>query len=206
MLNMRIDRNGIFVLILSVTVISCKTADSVSMEELKSFVLEPGHGLNQSVTRNEIRLEVTYRPKDLVIVQDVGTENKTKWVETKAQLDSLDYFVLKISRQGEEVQNTLAGDQVKFNSAISYLSSGIENDIFMTMEEGEVVRMESSSFVPTFGISNGTTVLLVFKSYLDKRARDFSIIFRDSMFGTGSSEFRFAGSDITNVPSLQTQF
>lgn len=206
MLVMVINRKRGFVFAIGVVLVSCGGPKTVSIDELKGFIQEPEHGLIQTIAMNGITLEVLYRPKDFVIAQDIDSDEEKEWLKAREKLDSLDYFVLKISRSGEEVQNKFAGNQSRFDNAINYLSNGIQEDVSIVEDGGKVFEAESTSFAPTFGISDGTRVLLVFKTFLQEDPRDFIITFDDGMFGSGRSEFRFEGDNIEKVPIVARQF
>ena len=206
MLSMVINCKYSAVLVIGLMLTSCGEPRAVSLDELKTYIQEPEHGLVQKTINSEITLEVLFRPRDLVIAQNMADGTDAEWHNAREQFDSLDYFVLKISRAGEEVQSKFAGNQSLLEDAVGYLSSGIQQDVSVVDRLGKVFKAEGVSFVPTFGISNGTNVLLVFKSFLQEDPRDFTMTFHDQMFGSGNSEFRFEGSDIENVPVVISQF
>lgn len=173
----------------------------LSKEELNSYVMNPENGLLKRVTKERTVFELVYRPKDQVIGQTAGTDGAL-WVEEQERVDSLDYFILRLSRDSKEIENHLAGDVAGFNRAIAYLSGGISSDIRM-MLGNEVLLPEQSVYVPTFGSTGVTSIMLVFKSSLHTRKGAFTVVFDDTLIGTGTSEFSFSCSHIRNIPRLR---
>lgn len=189
-------------IIVSILFLGCSgKIQHVSEKELKAYVTDPRNGLLKSTVTGGTVIEVIYRPRDLIIAQNAGT-GMVLWMEEERKLDSLDYFVLRLSRNGGEIQSALASDAVKFNRAIAYLSGGIQNDIYL-LSGSVTFAPEQVIFVPTFGSAGATSVMLVFRSSLSARSGDFSIVFEDAVFGTGSNEFVFSSDRIRSVPRLK---
>jgi hypothetical protein len=189
--------------LLAFLICSCEPHSYLPMDQLKSYPLNKENGLYQSAQVGAILIEVIYRPKDLIIAQEVDVINDdTQWVAQERRLDSVDYFVLRLSRSGDEIENMYAGREARYQQVISYLSGGIGSDL--SLKRGnETIEIEGLAFAPTFGGSNASSVLMIFKSYLSKVERDFSVEFNDSQFGTGLNSFRFKAKAIGSCPKLR---
>lgn len=189
-------------ILVSFLLLSCSgQAQRVTEEELNAYVRDPENGLLKRITNERTVLELVYRPKDQVIAQTVGMDGAL-WGEEQKRLDSLDYFILRLSYDGKEIVNRLAGDTGRFNQAIAYLSAGISNNIRM-MFGTEILRPEQSVYVPTFGSAGAASIMLVFKSSLHARKGPFTIVFDDKVLGTGRSEFNFSCRHISKIPRLK---
>jgi hypothetical protein len=170
-------------------------------QELQQYLRADENGLIHRRETAGTLIEIIYKPKDLVIAQEVGSDGK-RWSEIERELDSLDYFVLKLSRNNQEIENSLAGDPGRFTRAVSYLAGEMSADVSLQIE-GEKLDVEDMIYVQTFGSASGSNILFVFKSALEKRDEDFSFVFDDAMFGTGRSQFDFEIEKINDIPKLK---
>ena len=180
--------------------VSCNGLDAVSSEELHAYVLNPKNGLMKSLSDGDIRVDLVYRPKDLVVEQEADGDTGRR-EEAERNLDSLDYFILQVSRNGNEIENEHAGNPDKFSKIIGHLSSSIAADIYLLKERK--FYPESSILARGYGMSGATSVLLVFKTALSKQKDSFTIIFDDSFLGIGRKEFQFECDDIHDAPRLK---
>jgi hypothetical protein len=184
-------------------VCSCTPNSYLPMDQLKSYPLDKENGLYQSTQVGEVLIEVIYRPKDLIIAQEVDlvTDDK-QWVAQEKKLDSVDYFVLRLSRGGDEIENVYAGNEARYQQVVSYLSGRIGSDLSLKRGD-ETIEIEGLAFAPTFGGSNASSILLIFKSHISKVERDFFVEFDDSQFGTGLNSFSFHANAVRNCPKLK---
>ena len=175
----------------------------LSEADMKKYPNDPANGLMQRVEKGEFLLEMCYRPKDLIVSQDLDDpKDITRRKETLQRLDSMDYFVLRLSRDGHEIETDFATDDERFNEVINYLSFYISRDIFMVHEK-DTIRLADLGYARTFGSDRATSLLAVFKSNLKSKKGNTSIYFDDAMLGTGLSEFEFKIKDIKDIPQLK---
>ncbi|HEX5167647.1 MAG TPA: hypothetical protein VFW11_00635 [Cyclobacteriaceae bacterium] len=191
-----------FIGLIFLTGVNCCVSESVSKEELSTYVTNDNNGLVKTAEKNNVDIHLVYRPKELVLLQEAepGTD---EWIRAMKNLDSLDYFVLQISKNGHEVENTWVHDDRQFLHAVKYLSDGITNEIEMEIGNNSILP-EQTVFSQTFGTAGRTSVLIVFKSYLEKQVGTFKVVWKDSALGVGRVEFTFQTSDIRKVPKLKT--
>lgn len=173
----------------------------VSVDELRAYSLNESNGLLQRVDNGNSVVEVIYHPKDLVFIQEISGRSLSK-----EQFDSIrngiqvyDYFLLKLSKNGQEIVNSYTNDRIAYNKAINYLSYGISADIVL-VNNNESIDVEDFSYSQTFGSSSSSTLLVVFKSSLQDRLGRVLFIFNDNFFNTGVSEFQFKTEDIRAIP------
>src|SRR5690349_5842912 len=109
---MKINRFIILMLVLLSLMTACGPS-YVSEAELREYVADPDKGLISRVESGSILLELVYRPKDLVKALELREiENSSERNKIIARVDTLEYFVLRLSRQGQEIENALAGNSV----------------------------------------------------------------------------------------------
>ena len=175
----------------------------VSSKQLLQYALDPKNGLYQKANRNGILVEVFYKPHQLIMAQEI---KGARW--TTSQLDSInkhfseyDYFVLRLSRNGQEIERSYAGDEAEFNKVNSYLSFEIGNDITLTLSQ-DTFKVKDFIHTRTFGSGPSSDILFAFKSNLAQSKGTVKFIFDDSQFNSGRNEFDFAISDIKSTPVI----
>lgn len=192
----------IAVIVVSTLLAGC-SAKTMSKDELSSYLHDESNGLLKKIRSKDVLLELVYRPNDLIVAQEIDEMDYTS-----GQIDSIKnryqeyvYFILKLSRNGQEITNSFASDPQQFNRAIEYLSFEIGRD-FQLVNETEKLAVEDFMHTRSFGASNANTVLLAFKSNLVSRSQDFSLLFEDTFFRTGMHQFDFEIDDLKSIPQL----
>jgi hypothetical protein len=188
-------------ILLAIVTVACDGRQQLSLSELKTYPLDPANGLVQTVGNNGFNFEMIYRPKDLIIEQNVGIQRGPLWDSLAAQLKTYDYFVLRISRDRKEVETFFAGDPASYSGVVNYLNGAIANDITMYVGD-ETMPVSDALFAPSYGMSDASSIMLTFNSNLLDRKSDFTIVFEDSKFGTGRHEFSFEFASIDEIPQL----
>ncbi|WP_333818618.1 hypothetical protein [Ohtaekwangia sp.] len=193
-------RYFVFVALL-VSIVSCKKEVS-SIKELQSYVFDSENGLHKVKNRKDLKLEAFYRPRALVLEQQLkGVSDKDEAARVKQMVDSLDYFVLHISRDDHELERDYASNPTDQYEVQRYLSQGIVDDLAI-ITDNEIFRPIDIAYIPTFGASSATSVLVVFGGRVSERSGDLKFCFHDTRFGTGMHEFLFKTDDIRDIPIL----
>jgi hypothetical protein len=195
-------RNVFFSFLLLLSIISCNGKKYLSPEALKQYPLDPENGLYKAEEKNGVKLEMIYRPKDLIIAQEVEGDDPTQWKVVEEKLDTFDYFIFRLSKNGKEIQNEYASDPVIFSQVVNYLSNNMIHDLKLKVDD-DTLSLANMVYVPTFGASNSSNILLIFPSSLKKQNEDFSITFNDPLFDTGVTDFQFEINDIKKTPYLK---
>ena len=177
--------------------------ETISLDELKKYPMNPEHGLIQKVEKGNTVLEMYYKPKELIIAQELSAHPTDEERKSLARTyDSLDYFVLRLSRNGQEIENGYASDPAQFTDVLSYLSYYIGPDIYMIQQQ-DTVPILDAVYARTFGATDATNVMAVFKSKLTSHSGPTTIYFNDTRFGTGLNEFVFDSDRIKSIPTLK---
>jgi hypothetical protein len=174
-----------------------------STNDLLNYALDPKNGLHQKEEKNGILVEVLYKPTQLIVAQEIkGQSLRLSQVDSiQRYFSEFDYFLLRLSRNGKEIETAFAGDQSKFNEANSYLSFEMAKDVRLIWER-DTISTKDFIHTRTFGSSPSSDILFVFKSRLRDRNGSVKFIFDDRLFDSGRSEFDFAVSDIKSIPSI----
>jgi hypothetical protein len=171
--------------------------------ELKQYVADTTNGLQKSIQKNGYGIEVTYRPTELVLAQQLdGIEDASERQTIMKQMDTLSYFVLKVSRNAQEIENYLSGNHDELAKVVSYLSSGFGNDLMLEIEQDKVHPLDVV-YVRTYGTTSGTSFLVVFrKPDLDSTGK-LTFVLNDEVIGIGSVAFNFETKDLKRIPNLR---
>ena len=184
------------------SLMACQEKKIVSEQELKDYVLDPENGLRKQSEKNGVDLEVIYRPSELIIAQQLdGINDKEERSKTIKSFDSLTYFVLKLSRKGQEIENAYVSDEAKFVQVINYLSSSIGSNIYL-LQESDTIRALDAVYTRMFGSATSTSVMAVFDTNLKEEKGSLKFYLDDTELGLGKNEFVFDISDIKKAPTI----
>jgi hypothetical protein len=188
--------------LLLIMLASCAKKNA-TLQELKAYVADKENGLAKAISKDDVTIEVTYRPTDLVWARELlKAKDKKVQDEFRENYDSLIYFVISFSRNGSEIENRYTSDPSKFTKVINHLSYDIDRDLSIVLGKDTTQAMDVV-FSRTFGGANATSLMAIFSGTdLANESRDITVLFNDTMFGLGSNQFEFKINDIKNTPSL----
>jgi hypothetical protein len=185
----------------SLVIISCRER-RLSLPELKAYATEPAHGLIQRSEHDGIIFELIYRPKELIVQQNVENTEDPLWDSVAAQLTSFDYFIMRISKNKREIEASFAGDPSTYTKVTNYLNGTIGGDLSLVVDN-ETVKTSEVLFSPAYGMASASSILVVFNSNLASRNSDFTVVLKDTQFGTGRHEFDFEIEAIHSIPQVR---
>lgn len=169
--------------------------------ELIGYVENPENGLVKEVVRGEYKIKIQYRPKDLMIFQQVATGYEID--SLRAELAQYEYFVLSIAVDNKEVETYyLAQKPDQHKALIEYLNTLIGGNIYAVTDDGRKIPVYAVQYVPKFGASQATQILLIFDKVLDTNSDEITVVIADSFLGIGSTDFLFETKHILNTPKL----
>lgn len=193
----------LFVLLtIHVVAIACNHRRQVTREELKSFLDNEENGLYKQSASNGILLEMQFYPADLIVAQEIdGVDHRPAKVDSmRNKLRAVLYFRFSLSRDEQEVINAFAGDEDHFARSVAYLSDKISEDIRL-IHGSDTVRTSGVMYLRGYGITRASVLLLAFKKDINRKD-PVTIIFNDSFFNTGLTQFTFKSHDINSIPKL----
>lgn len=181
---------------------ACGEQRIVTEQELKDYTLDPSNGLIKQASTNGVEIEVVYRPTDLVLAQQLqGLTNENERRKEIESFSGLSYFVVKISRHGQEIENTYAGDPSKFTNVVSYLSSGLRANMYVVNGSDTIPSLDAV-YTRMFGAATATSVMTIFETNVKTLTGNLKFCFDDTVLGLGRNEFVFDLADIKNAPTL----
>lgn len=190
------------IILIAVSIAGCGGRNVVSEKELKSYISDPENGLSKSVMKGDINVNVLYRPSELVVAQQIaGVTNAEEIKQAHKDFDSLSYFVLKLDRDGQEIENKLVSDPERFGRVISHLSSGIASDIYVVADRDTLYAIDAI-YTRMFGSAAATSVMAIFDKSLKEKSGTLKFHLDDETLGIGNVDFEFLTSDIKKAPTL----
>jgi hypothetical protein len=193
---------NILTLIVLVAMVSCNGRAVVSEEELKAYIVDPENGLIKTTSKGDVNINVIYRPSELVVAQQIdGVTDKAEIQRAHVDFDGLTYFVLKMDRNGQEIENKLVSDPERFGQVISHLSSRIASDIYVIGDKDTVYAVDAI-YTRMFGSAAATSVMVVFDKSIKQNEGPLTFHLDDETLGLGHLNFKFLSSDIKKAPTL----
>jgi hypothetical protein len=193
---------SLFTLLMIGSLMGCSEQRVVSEAELKSYILNPENGLIVTRNKNDVAIDVLYRPSVLVSALQIdGITDKEQRNKTIKQFDSLTYFIIRLSRNGQEIENAFVSDPEKFSKVISYLSSAVAGNIYLTTPN-DTLRALDAVYTRMFGAATATSVMVVFDTNAKDLEGTVNLHFDDTELGLGLNEFEFDADNIKKTPTL----
>ncbi len=170
----------------------------------RAYLADPAHGLTHTVEANGATVTCTYRPLDLLVLQDLagGAPPAARDSLARAYAGKT-YCTLTLARNGGEIENVFVTDPAAYQQALAYLNTGLAADAFLATTPRDSVPAVSSLYVRGFGTTGRSTVLLVFDTRRLAPAQGFHLTLRGQALGLGTLRFAFATADLAALPALQ---
>ncbi len=187
--------------VLFVFFMNCQFSDTVSKDELISFVNDEANGLCNKKELEGVQYTITYKPIDLIIVRWLKKNSSTDLDSLRSSFKNTVYFSLDIS-----VDSTDAFGRMSANcpDMLKVVSFGLQEHIILKDETGQEFYLSDFVYPRLYGNTNKTSVLLCFENENLNLNGDLNIYCSD--FINGSIEkikFNFKNTDITKIPKLR---
>jgi hypothetical protein len=189
-----------FVVLLLSCCFSCRK-EKVNSEELVEYITDESNGLRRSATFQGTLVEVSYRPVDLLIAQDIAGEafEKSKLADLQKKYSKKMYFTLSFSKNGADI---LQQTGPRHRELVETLSFGMERHATMTTSSNDTIPLGDYVLNRTYGLSTSTDLLFVFdvqeineNNWLQFNLNEFGL-------GIGNQRFRFEISDLNRAPKI----
>ncbi|GAA0189796.1 hypothetical protein GCM10009122_50560 [Fulvivirga kasyanovii] len=185
--------------------VACKP-EYLSEEELKSYVLDEDNNLSKSSSYKGFDIQVTYRPNDLIILQETGGETAVDTAELKrleSKYSDYYYFILSISRDDKEALYQSGGGQGQFSELVQVLSFRMGQYVNLTTSERDTIPVGDYVYPRTYGMGGATTLMFAFSREKVKADEWLQFNLKEFGMGLGSQTFRFRREDLENVPQIK---
>jgi hypothetical protein len=196
----------VFSFLLIVLVIGCKPQSFPSEKELIAYIQDEENGLKKTNDAGDYKVTVTYRPTDLLIMQEVG-EKPTKEAVAKARkkYQNYFYFILSLSKSGKEALDQSQGFG-QYSEMVQKLSFRVPEFVNMTTSASDTIPVADFILNRTYGLGSSTDILVVFNKEKTKDQPWTQFNLNEFGMNLGNSRIRFKVSDLENCPRLSTLF
>lgn len=192
-------------LFLLISLCSC-TPEYLTEEELKAYVTDEDNQLSKAINYKGFEAKVTYRPTDLLVLQETGSETQVE----KAELERLRkkygdyyYFILSLSKENKEALYNSDGGYGQFSELVQVLSFRMGQYVNLTTAEQDTIPVGDYVFPRTYGMGGATNLMFAFNR--EKAGTDEWVQFNLKEFGMGlgSQTFWFRREDLENIPKIK---
>jgi hypothetical protein len=184
---------------------TCRPAP-VEQAKLQQWVKDPSHGLFHEIVEPPARIQCEYRPPDLLAGLDLQSSQATATAERVDSLRQLykghACFVLTLSVGNSEIENQFLPDRQAFAEAVRYLNSGLAGDVVLITSSHDSSQATTSMYVPNYGLSGGSTVVLNFALPAEADDHDWALSLHGQRLNLGDYRFRYHKADRNACPRL----
>src|SRR5690606_32405947 len=154
---------------------------------------------------NDIKVTLTYQPSTFFVAQELQTIPATDSLQRltlEKKYGNYYYFRLKFSKNGKEAIRHL-GNFNDYSKMVQVLSFQMNQYINLTTSpQRDTVELSDYMFDQTYGMSDGSNLLLCFDKNKVQESDFFDINIEECGFGIGALKFRIRKSDIAKMPRL----
>lgn len=188
---------------------SCQRKELSSKEALYEYLADSSNGLVKERDLGAIKVKIKYLPKEYIIYNEL----KTKKDYTRKDIDSLtkiygqmEIFLMTIDFKKETtssnaLMNGLASYE-EYKERIEKLNFTLDEYVMMNEDSPEEQRLLLWSLENTYTVGTKRNITLVFAKDSSKKAEEYNLSFKDDIFYSGISHYRFNKKDIKNLPEI----
>lgn len=197
-------RSGIIISLFIFLTLGCRPKEFTSADELQKYIQDEDNGLKISKQVGDYKLDVTYRPTDLLVDQEVeGQTIDLKQLESiRHRYDTYHYFVLSLSRDKKEALHNSGGGMDQYSELVQVLSFRMGDYVTMTTNTSDTIPLGDFILNRTYGLSTSTDLLLVFNREKSQDKDWIQVNLNEFGLGVGNQRFRFRREELDQVPRL----
>ncbi len=174
----------------------------LTKEELSAYVSDEENGLKKSSELGKTRVEVMYRPTDLMVQQETGDgPTDTTTVRTlRKKYEHYYYFILSLSNNNKEALHQTGGEQ--YSELVQTLSFRMQDYVSLTTSAQDTIPVGDFILNRTYGLSSSTDLLFVFNKEKAAGKEWVQFNLNELGLGIGNQRFRFKTKDIERIPEI----
>ncbi len=186
-------------------VASCGSKSFDTRKELWAYLKDTDNKYHIVKSINGVQYELTYKPTDLLVAQELGSQSYTeeKVLSTRGKYQKYLYFQLSISANGEEILNQKAGDRAQFGAMVNQLVFKMDEKVNLITQERDTLPLMDYVTPRMYGMGKSTDLLLVYErdqKLLNQEYLQFTL--QDIGFGSGEVTFKLNTKNIKSQPTL----
>jgi len=192
------------VILTALALSSCSRPEFLTPEELQLFILDEENNLKKSEEVNNYRIEVTYRPTDLLVNQEIGDElvDGNKLEQLQKKYNGYYYFILSLSKNKKEALHQMDGDMERYSELVQTLSFEMTQYANLTTSTQDTIPVGDFILNRTYGVSASTDILFAFNKEKSRGKDWVQFNLNEFGLGVGNQRFRFSTKDLDNAPKI----
>ncbi len=187
-----------------ITFSSCHQNKFESEQALWAHIKKEENGYVHQKTVNNVSYTLTYRPTDILVKQELTDRYAIETVDSlRNKYGEYLYFNLSMSSNNQELLSNKIGNRNTFGTMVNQLAFGMTDKVHMYTKAKDTIPMADYVYPRMYGMSNGTSMLLVYpkdERLLEKDFFHFTI--EDLGFSTGEVRFKVSTLPIKDQPKL----
>lgn len=192
-------------LALTIFTFNCKHNSFSTEKELVDFILDDSNGYTKRQTINGVEFNLTFRPTDLLVSQEIRNEEVTeqKLLELKNKYNKYLYFHLGISKGGREILSVIPNNKLEYSNLSNKLLFEIGDKVHLITKNKDTLKFIDYIYPRMYGASHSTDLMFVFSK--DEKINNSEVLnftIQDIEIGTGQIEFKFDKEIIKNQPTI----
>ena len=208
---MRIFNNHTYYLLVAVVglclgLTACGQPEYLNEEELKAYVLNKDNGLSKEHESKGTKSVVTYRPTDLLVLQETKgstTIDSVELMRLQNKYKNYYYFFLSLSKNSKEAEYQQGGGYGQFSELIQTMAFRMDQYVNMTTNAHDTIPVGDYIYPRTYGMSNASTLMFVFNREKAQGKEWVQFNMKEFGLGVGNQNFRFRVEDLENTPSIK---
>lgn len=196
---------SLLLLFVITTLYCCGAPDVVnSQTELVSVIQEDRSGLKKTLVIDEYKLDVLYKPVDLMVSEHIGDSliNRERLALLRKRYGNYDYFILSLSRNSKEALHNADGGLEQYSSLVQTLSFRMNEYVTLTTNTSDTIPMADFILNRTYGISSSTDLLFAFNKVRSPKSEWIQFNLNEFGLGIGNQRFRFMCEDLNDAPTI----
>lgn len=181
---------------------SCNNAKSFdNKEDLIEYIQNDDNGYSQTKQINGIKINLTYRPTELMVTQEIGDHNYPQSYKDsiKAKYDKCLYFILSYSKNDKEILLTVPTSREQYNLLQNTLTFEMNTKVALTAGRRDTIPLINFNFPRTYGTARSNNILFVFeKPKNTRKSNNIQFNVHDIGLGIGDIKFSYAEKTIKN--------
>lgn len=193
-----------FYLVSILVIISCSTPEHLSPKDLQTFILDEENGLKKSSKVDDYSIEVTYRPTDLWVHQELGEGAVDKKIldQLRKKYNTYYYFLVSLSKNNKEALHQVEGGMGHYSELVKTLSFRMAQHANLTTSAQDTIPVGDAMLNRTYGLSTSTDILFVFNKEKAEKKDWIQFNLNEFGLGVGNQRFRFSTKDLETVPKI----
>ncbi|MFV0249066.1 MAG: hypothetical protein ACK5H1_08945 [Tenacibaculum sp.] len=193
------------VIAVSFVLAACSAPSFSDKDKLWNYIKDPSKGYLQTKVVNGYKYSLLYKPTDLLVQQELGSEVTDKKVrKVRNKYKQYLYFTLSMSKNEQELLSTVPNNKQEFGTMVHALAFGMINKVHLFTSKRDTLEMLDYHYPRMYGMSRATTLLFVYprnKKYLKDEYLTFTVA--DLGTYTGEVKFTIAVNKIKYEPMLK---